>query len=51
MMPILLSFDPEFTFLFPPGEIDLLAKFTSDKRAAVLTETSLQILVSQLSHN
>src|SRR5713226_5254800 len=32
IMPTLLSFDSEFTFLFPPGEIGLLAQFTSDKR-------------------
>jgi hypothetical protein len=32
MMPTLLSFDSEFTSLFPPGEIGLLAQFTSDKR-------------------
>src|SRR5260221_68997 len=36
IMPTLLSFDSEFTFLFPPGEIcDLLVQFTSDKRALV----------------
>jgi hypothetical protein len=34
-MPTLLSFDSEFTFLFPPGEIDLLAQFTSDKHGSV----------------
>jgi hypothetical protein len=32
MMPTLLSFDSEFTSLFPLGEIDLLAQFISDKR-------------------
>ncbi len=33
MMPTLLSFDSEFTSLFPPVEIsDLLAQFISDKR-------------------
>src|SRR5258708_38551295 len=35
MMPTLLSFDSEFTLLFPPGEIDLLTQFTSDKQALV----------------
>ena len=39
MMPTLLSFDSEFTLLFPPGEIcDLSVQFTSHKRVLVLTE-------------
>jgi hypothetical protein len=55
MMPTLLSFDPEFTLLFPPGEIDLLAQFTSDKRAAVsngdFSQNSRVTTKSQLGAN
>jgi hypothetical protein len=55
MMPTLLSFDPEFAFLSPPDEIDLLAQFTSDKRAGVsngdFSQNSRVTTKSQLGAN